>query len=169
MQTPHRRYARFLVRAGLAAALAVCTIGAGRPYAVWLVGAGERNGHEVAIRFRDIVPNAKLRAQYPWRVVIAWPLHRDASGGHVKDEIERTLDFDVTLEQRIESPDLALGVASVTDDDVRDWTYYATDRAKVIEALQAIKRDDPTLPIRWEVDPDREWTALQNVMDTLKE
>jgi hypothetical protein len=141
----------------------------GNPSAVWVVGQGEMDGRAVTIRWRDAPQDAGVRAAHASRVDVTWRFHRDKDGKVPVAEVERSLDFETDLEQRIKPHDLAISVASVTDDDKRVWLYYVGNGDAFAALLDDMKHDDPTLPIRYESHADREWQALQNVLGAVKE
>lgn len=138
-----------------------------KPYAVWVVGEGEKNGHPTMVRWRDKMPDADFKAAHPWCVEITWRFKQDASGRVPKDETERAADFDTTLEQEIES-DAATEVAGFSDGEHRVWIFYASDRTKVEAAIDAMKREDATLPVSYESHEDRNWDGLALVLGTVK-
>jgi len=140
-----------------------------KPYAVWVVGEGEKNGHPIMVRWRDKMPPAEVKAANPWCVEITWRYQHDASGKVPKEETERALDFETTLEQDVDNPDTAIQVAGFSDNDHRVWIYYANDRYKVEAALDTVKRDDASLPISYETHEDKDWQGLQLVLGTVKE
>jgi hypothetical protein len=139
-----------------------------KPYAVWVVGEGEKNGHPITVRWRDKMPDADFKATHPWCVEITWRFKRDASGKVPREETERASDLDTTLEQEIEG-DTATEVAGFSDGEHRVWIFYANDRYKVEAALDTMKRDDASLPISYEAHQDADWQGLQLVLGTVKE
>jgi hypothetical protein len=142
---------------------------AARPYAVWVVGKGERNGQEVVVRWRDAMPDAGERAEYPWCAVITWHVRRDERGTWLKDDAERAADFETELEERIGSSGTATEVVSVTDDDTNEWIYYAADRESIPASIEAIERDDPGLAVSYEIHADRDWQGLYEILSTVKQ
>ena len=173
MNTPKRLRDGLCVCAGVALALLVASpslhAAPGDPYAVWVVGQGEKDGRAVTIRWRDASQQAGVKAAHRWCVEITWRFHRNADGKVPADESERALDFETGLEQAIKPPDLAIGVASITDDDKRVWIYYAADRDAFAAVLDGMKHDDPALPISYESRADGDWQAFQQVLGLVKE
>lgn len=169
-----RRICNGLFRIGAGAALALALVtpaamaGEHKPYAVWVVGEGEKNGHPITVRWRDKMPDAEFRKLHPWCVEVTWRFPHDASGSVPKEETERALDLETTFEQEIEQPETAMLVAGFSDNDHRVWIFYATDRYKIEAALDTIKRDDASLPVSYEVHEDAEWKGLQLVLGTVK-
>jgi hypothetical protein len=163
----------FRVAAGAAFALALAapmTFAAEhKPYAVWVVGEGEKNGHAVTARWRDKMPDAEFRKLHPWCVEITWRFQRDARGDVSKEETERALDFDTTLEQELENPETAMQAAGFSDNEHRVWIYYATDRYKIEAALDTLRRNDASLPVSYETHEDAEWQGLAVVLGTVKQ
>jgi uncharacterized protein DUF695 len=159
---------------GLCAAMTLTTAVAAadekphKPYAVWVVGEGEKNGHPIKVRWRDHMPDADFKVAHPWCVEITWRFAHDASGNVPREETERAADLDTALEQEIEG-DEATEVAGFSDNDHRVWIFYANDRYKVEAALDTMKRDDATLPISYETHEDKDWQGLQLVLGTVKE
>lgn len=141
----------------------------GKPLAVWVVGKGEKNGHPIVIRWRDAMPDPSMRAAYPWCVEVSWQLRRDENGKVPSEEAERTWDFETTLKQQIEESGVATEIASITYDEKRVWLYYGADRDTLVASLDAMKHDDPGLPVSYEIHADREWQALQELLGTVKE
>ena len=140
-----------------------------KPYAVWVVGEGEKNGHPITVRWRDKMPPTEVKAANPWCVEITWRYQHDASGKVTKEETERALDFETALEQDVDNPETAIQVAGLSDNDHRVWIYYANDRYKVEAALDAAKREDASLPISYETHEDKDWQGLQLVLGTVKQ
>ena len=140
-----------------------------KPYAVWVVGEGEKNGHPIKVRWRDHMPDAEFKAAHPWCVEITWRFQHDASGNVTREETERASDLDLMLEQEIEDPETATEVAGFSDNEHRVWIYYATDRYKIEAALDTMKRDDATLPVSYEMHEDAAWQGLQLVLGKVKE
>jgi len=173
MSMARHRDGLFRLFAGVAFALALAARPAiaeeHKPYAVWVVGEGEKNGHPIMVRWRDKMPPAEVKAANPWCVEITWRYQHDASGKVPKEETERALDFETTLEQDVDNPDTAIQVAGFSDNDHRVWIYYANDRYKVEAALDTVKRDDASLPISYETHEDKDWQGLQLVLGTVKE
>jgi len=139
-----------------------------KPFAVWVVGEGEKNGHPIKVRWRDHMPDADFKVAHPWCVEITWKFQHDASGNVAREETERASDFDTMIEQEIED-ESATEVAGFSDNDHRVWIVYANDRYKVEAALDTMKRDDATLPISYETHEDKDWQGLQLVLGTVKE
>ncbi len=159
----------FSIAASLTAPLAAATDAKpGKPYAVWVIGEGEKNGHPVKVRWRDHMPDADFKAAHPWCVEITWKFQHDASGNISREESERASDFDTSIEQDIED-EFATEVAGFSDNDHRVWIIYANDRYKVEAALDTMKRDDATLPISYETHEDKNWEGLALVLGTVKE
>jgi hypothetical protein len=140
-----------------------------KPYAVWVIGEGERNGQPIMVRWRDKMPPADVKAANPWCVEITWQYQHDASGKVTQEETDRALDLDTTLAQEIDNPDTAVQVAGFSDKDHRVWIYYANDRYKIESALDAMKREDASLPLTYESHEDKDWQGLQLVLGTVKE
>lgn len=140
-----------------------------KPYAVWVVGEGEKNGHPVTVRWRDTMPDVDYKAAHPWCVEITWRFGHDAKGNVSREETERAADLDTMLDQEIENPEAATEVAGFSDNEHRVWIYYANDRYKIEAALDTIKRDDASLPISYETHEDKDWQGLQLVLGTVKE
>ena len=167
----HRCERLIRVAAGAAFALALAAPPARaaehKPYSVWVIGEGENDGHPTTVRWRDRMPAADFKAAHPWCVEITWRFKRDAGGQVSKEETERSNDFDTTLEQEIE-PDTATAVAGFSDGEHRVWLLYANDRHKVEAALDAMKREDPSLPVAYESHEDRNWDSLALVLGTVK-
>jgi hypothetical protein len=64
---------RLCAGALLALAFAVPAIAAEKkPYAIWVVGEGEKNGHPTTVRWRDKMPDADFTAAHPWCVEVSW-------------------------------------------------------------------------------------------------
>jgi hypothetical protein len=139
-----------------------------KPYAVWVVGDGEKDGRPTTVRWRDTMPDAAFKAAHPWRIEVTWRFKKDASGKVPREETERATDLDTTLEQEIDS-DTATEVAGFSDGEQRVWMFYANDRAKVEAALDSMKHDDATLPISYASHEDRDWQGLQLVLGTVRE
>ncbi len=139
-----------------------------KPFAVWVVGEGEKNGHPITVRWRDKMPPPEVKAANPWCVEITWRYQHDASGKVSKEETERALDFETALEQEVGNPETAIQVAGFSDDDHRVWIYYANDRYKIEAALDTAKRDDASLPVSYETHEDKDWQGLQLVLGTVK-
>jgi len=139
-----------------------------KPYSVWVIGEGEKDGHPTTVRWRDKMPDAEFRKLHPWCVEITWRFQHDARGNVSKDETERALDFDTTLEQELENPETAMQVAGFSDNEHRVWIYYATDRYKIEAALDTLKRNDAALPVTYEAHQDPEWEGLALVLGTVK-
>jgi hypothetical protein len=162
---------RLLAGAAFALALAVRPAIAEehKPFAVWVVGEGEKNGHPIMVRWRDKMPPPEVKAANPWCVEITWRYQHDASGKVSKEETERALDFETALEQEVDNPETAIQVAGFSDNDHRVWIYYANDRYKIEAALDTAKRDDASLPVTYETHEDKDWQGLQLVLGTVKE
>jgi hypothetical protein len=160
---------RFAAGAAIALALAAPSANAAehKPYSVWVIGEGEKDGHPTTVRWRDKMPDADFKAAHPWCVEVTWRFKHDASGGVSKEETERAADFDTMLEQEIES-DTATEVAGFSDNEHRVWIFYANDRYKVEAALDAMKREDASLPVSYESHEDRNWDGLALVLGTVK-
>ena len=141
----------------------------GDPYAVWVVGTGEKNGKPVTVRWRDAAVDPSVKAAHALCAVVTWHFRKDASGRVPAEESERTWDFQITLEQQLEKDGLGIEAVSLTDEDKREWTYYVSDRAEAVAALDSIRREDPAAPISYEIHPDREWQALQETLGAVKE
>jgi hypothetical protein len=139
-----------------------------KPYAVWVVGEGEKNGQSTMVRWRDKMPDVDFKAAHPWCVEITWRFQKDASGHVTKEETERATDFDTALEQEVES-DTATEVAGFSDNEHRVWIFYANDRYKVEAAIDTMKRDDASLPVSYETHEDKNWEGLALVLGTVKE
>jgi hypothetical protein len=139
-----------------------------KPYAIWVVGEGEKNGQPITVRWRDQMPPPEIRAANPWCVEITWRYQHDASGKVTREETERALDLDTTLAQEIDDPDTAVQVAGFSDQDHRVWIYYVNDRYKIEAALDAMQRADASLPISYETHEDKDWQGLQLVLGTVK-
>jgi hypothetical protein len=139
-----------------------------KPYAVWVVGEGEKDGHPIKVRWRDHMPDVDFKAAHPWCVEVTWRFQHDASGKVTREEAERAADFDTSLEQELES-DTVTQVAGFSDNEHRVWIFYANDRYNVEAALDTMKRDDASLPISYESRSDAEWQGLQLVLGTVKE
>lgn len=169
------RSAGFLSRvcAGIALTVFAAAVAADekphKPYAVWVVGHGEKNGHPIMVRWRDKMPPADVKAAHPWCAEITWRFQHDASGNVPREETERAEDLETMLEQEIENPETAIQVAGFSDNEHRVWIYYADDRYKIEAALDTIKRDDASLPVSYEVHEDADWQGLQLVLGTVKE
>jgi hypothetical protein len=140
-----------------------------KPYAIWVVGEGQKNGQPVMVRWRDKMPAPDIKAMNPWCVEITWRYQHDAAGRVTKEEKERALDLDTTFEQEIENPDTAIQVAGFSDDEHRVWIFYANDRYKIEAELDAMKREDASLPISYESHEDKDWKGLQLVLGTVKQ
>jgi hypothetical protein len=151
-----------------AAATASADEKAHKPYAVWVVGKGEKDGHPITVRWRDHMPDATFKAAHPWCVEITWRFKRDASGNVPREETDRVSDFDTTLEQEFED-DTATEVAGFSDNEHRVWIVYADDRYKVQATLDSMLRDDASLPISYDAHEDAGWQVLQLVLGTVKE
>jgi hypothetical protein len=168
-----RRFSENLIRvaAGAAFALAFAAPPASaaehKPYSVWVIGEGEKDGHPTTVRWRDRMPDVDFKAAHPWCVEITWRFKHDAGGQVPNEETERAADFDTALEQEIES-DTATEVAGFSDGDHRVWIFYANDRYKVEAALDAMKREDSSLPVTYESHEDRNWDGLALVLGTVK-
>ena len=173
MSVAHRCGGLFRLCAGAAFALALAMRPAmadeRNPYAIWVVGEGEKNGQPIMVRWRDKMPPSDVKAANPWCVEITWRYQHDASGKVSKEETERALDLDTTLAQEIDNPDTAIQVAGFSDKDHRVWIYYANDRYKIEAALDAMKREDASLPLTYETHEDKDWQGLQLVLGTVKE
>ena len=139
-----------------------------KPYAVWVIGEGEKDGHPTTVRWRDRMPDVDFKAAHPWCVEVTWRFRHDASGKVPREESERAADLDTDFEQAIES-DTATQVAGFTDNEKRVWIFYANDHYTVEAALDTMKRDDPSLPISYESHRDADWQGLQLVLGTVKE
>ena len=87
-----------------------------KPYAVWVVGEGEKNGHPVTVRWRDTMPDVDYKAAHPWCVEITWRFGHDAKGNVSREETERAADLDTMLDQEIENPEAATEVARAAED-----------------------------------------------------
>lgn len=164
---------RFRLLAGALFALAMAVRPAiaeeHKPYAIWVVGEGERNGQPVMVRWRDKMPPPEVKAANPWCVEITWTYQHDASGKVTKEETERALDLDTTLAQEVDDPMTAVQVAGFSDKDKRVWIYYANDRYKIEAAIDAMKREDASLPVTYESHEDKDWQGLQLVLGSVKE
>lgn len=167
------RYSRFFL--GVCAAVTLVSAATAsadekphKPYSVWVIGEGEKNGHPISVRWRDRMPDVDFKVAHPWCVEITWRFKQDASGQVAKDETDRATDFDTTLEQEIEDEG-ATEVAGFSDGEHRVWIFYANDRYKVEAALDTMKRDDASLPVTYETHEDRNWEGLALVLGTVKE
>ena len=139
-----------------------------KPYAIWVVGKGEKNGQPVMVRWRDKMPDVDFKAAHPWCVEITWTFKHDATGKVPREEIDRATDLDTALEQELDG-ETATEVAGFSTDEKRVWIVYANDRYNVEAALDTMKRDDPTLPITYESHRDADWQGLALVLGTVKE
>lgn len=141
----------------------------GEPNTVWVVGTGEKNGRDVTVRWRDVAPDVQAKATHALCAVVTWHFSKDASGKVLVDELARAFDFETTLEQALEKHGLGIEAVSLTDDEKREWTYYVSDRDKAAAAIDALKQDDPGIPVSYEIHPDPDWQGLQEVLGAVKQ
>ncbi|MEO5559268.1 MAG: DUF695 domain-containing protein [Dokdonella sp.] len=133
--------------------------------AKWWVGTGERNGRPVIVRALGELPAPAERAAHSWVAKISWIYTRLPDGKLSRDDAARAFEFENMLAARMEESGLALEAVSVTIDDTCEWTYYASDKKRIIDLFEAVKRKFPGAPASIEIHRDRQWSELKNVLE----
>ncbi len=126
----------------------------------WSIAEGEHNGKPLYIRFRSELRDRPDLSAYPLLIRIVWKYAGDNDGLPKPETGAQIKALEDMLAQAVQSDQISVLVAAITNSGQREWMFYATDVAPFETCLNDAQQDKDPFPIEVTFERDPKWSAF---------
>src|SRR5438874_5331996 len=130
----------------------------------WSLAEGHFDTGLCLVRFRTEVPSADATGDHTRLISIEWAYAEEGSG-ELPDEPTQAemLQFENDLRDSVQKDALAILMAVVTFEGIRQWVFYTRDEPNFMKRLSLIPHHGrERFPIKIGTSDDAEWSYLRN-------
>lgn len=129
----------------------------------WSLGEGHFDTGLALVRFRKGAPAADATGDYTRLISIEWPYAEEGSGELPEEATQaEMLQFENDLRDSVQKDALAILMAVVTFEGVRQWVFYTCDEPAFMERLSMLPHQGrERFPIKIGTSDDPTWAYLR--------
>ena len=131
---------------------------------VWFLGEIRGSDTVHFVRSLRVLPPAPKRADMSKLIIIRWPYDVTESGMPDAAALGRMDEFRDRLTDAVEPTGIAMEVASLTGEGVREWRFYTIGPDEFMKALNEALAGSEVLPIDLQFFEDPDWDALDELL-----
>jgi Family of unknown function (DUF695) len=131
----------------------------------WKIAEAKDNGKPLIFRIRNAPPAFARKERFPLLLAVCWKYESpNDSGMPSPSEADRMGELEDLLMPAFEGNQKAFLTVIVTGNAVREWQWYAEDKAAVMKLVnETLGRKEP-FPIEFVFQDDPDWQAYSRVL-----
>jgi hypothetical protein len=136
-----------------------------QPGDTWRLAQGEDEGCALIFRIRESAPQFATKAAFPNLLAVTWKYESpNEHGMPAQADLEQMEQLEDLLVPAFENARQAFLSVVATGNDVREWQFYAGDKASVMNAVnKALGHLDP-FPVEFVFQEDPDWQGYSRFL-----
>lgn len=132
-----------------------------------VIGRMYEDGLPVIYKFVNEMPSKSIREQLTWLTVISWKYDGVSNNGMPKkEENQRMIKLEDTIEDYIENDKILRHVYSRTGNNLKELVYYIHDRDQFQKLFNKALKKHPRYPIEITFYKDNKWEDFQRLLNS---
>lgn len=131
-----------------------------------IIGRVYEDGAPVIYKFVNEIPGDAVRTKLSWLAVISWKYDGTSNSGMpLKDDNQRMIALEDSIEDHIENDDVLRHVYSRTGNNLKELVYYIYDQEQFLEIFNKTFSGHPRYPIEIQFYQDAEWEDFVKLLN----